>query len=127
MKNILYLLIFTIIPGTAYAGERLSNDELKSYFTGMTITALHFMRNDPEKYFFESDGVAYKKAGSEEAVSGTWWIDETTNMICTKWNNKNKTFCFYTELDGEGNYYQTGKTPGKVLYEIKSRQQGNQL
>ena len=128
MKKILCLLIFTFIMGTAYAGERLSNDELKSYFTGMTITALHFMRNDPEKFYFESDGVAYKKVGSEAAVSGTWWIDEKSNMICTEWNNKkNKTFCLYTELDNEGNYYQTGKRPGKVLYEIKSRQQGNQL
>lgn len=128
MKKILYLLTFILIVKTAYADERLSNDDLKSYFTGMTITALHFMRNDPEKYYFEPDGVAYKKIGSEEAVSGTWWIDKKTNMICTKWSNKkNTTFCFYTELDTEGNYYQTGKRPGKVLYKIKSRQQGNQL
>lgn len=112
---------------TAYADDRLTNDELKSYFTGMTITMLHFMRNDPENFYFGPDGKAYKKFGSEEAVSGEWWIDEKSNMICTKWSNKNKTFCLYTELDEKGNYKQTGNRPGKVLYTITSRQQGNQL
>ena len=127
MKKTFCLLVFTFILGTAYAGERLSNDELNSWFTGMTITASHFMRKNPEKFYFGPDGVAYKKIGSEEAVSGKWWIDEKTNMICTEWSNKNKTFCLYTERDNEGNYSQSGKTPGKILYEIKSRQQGNQL
>ena len=127
MKKLLCLLISIFILETAYAGERLSNDALKTYFTGMTITMLHFMRQDPEKFYFGSDGLASKKVGSEEVVSGTWWIDEKLNMVCTKWNNKNKTFCLYTEVDNEGNYSQTGKRPGKVLYEIESRRQGNQL
>jgi len=127
MKKTLCLLIFTFVLGPVYAGERLSNDELKSYFTGMTITALHFMRKDSEKFYFGADGIAHKKIGSEEAVSGTWWVDEKLNMICTKWSNKNKTFCLYTEMDNEGHYSQTGTRPGKVLYEIKSRQEGNQL
>lgn len=127
MKKTLYLLVFSLYLGTAYAGERLSNDELKSYYTDVTITAVHFMREEPEKFYFGSDGTAHKRLAGEEPVSGTWWIDDKTNMICTKWNNKNKTFCLYTERDNDGNYNQTGKRPGKILYVIKSRQQGNQL
>jgi len=126
MNKILCLLFMLVIMGTAHAGERLSNDELKSYYTDMTITAFHFMRKEPEMFYFGSDGTAHKKIAGGEEVGGKWWIDEKSNMVCYIWDNKNTTFCLVTEQNNDGTYSQTTGR-GKSLYEIKSRQQGNQL
>lgn len=119
--------VFTVV--NVYGQEHLNNEELTAYYTDMTVTAKHFLRKAPEVSYYGADGLVLKKVGNFETESGTWWIDEKLNQICTKWTykKKSKTFCLYTEKDSDGHYLQTGREKGKVLYRLISREQGNHL
>lgn len=129
MRNVLCLLFSAFMVASAYGGERLNNQELASYYTDMTVTAKHFLRKAPEVSYYGTDGLVLKKVASFDTESGTWWIDEKMNQICTKWTykKKSKTFCLYTEKDSDGNYVQIGKRPDKILFRLISREQGNHL
>ena len=126
MKKIVCAVVTMLSVCSAHAGERLSSDELKAFYTDTTISVVHF-KLGPGQTYFGADGSAHSKSDSGNERIGKWWIDEGAGKRCIRWNNKNKNFCHYTERNGDGTHTLVHGKNGKRLVEIKSTQQGNQL
>lgn len=63
MNKIVCVFVPLAAVVTAQAGERLSNDELKSYYTDQTVNAVHFKLGPGESYF-GSDGSVHRESDS---------------------------------------------------------------
>ncbi len=128
MKKALSIAVASFIFGSSVvtAGERLSNDELKSFYTDKTVTTVHF-KLGPGKTYYGADGSIHSKSDSGDERIGKWWIDEGSNKRCVRWDNKNKDFCHYTEKNSDGTHTLIHGKNGKKIVELKSAQDGNSL
>jgi hypothetical protein len=127
MKKILiiiWLLVFFAVP--AMAGERMSNDEMKVFYSGKTLTTIHF-KNGLGKTYFGADGTAHSKSDDGKERIGKWWIDEEQNMRCVRWNSRDTDFCRYTEKNDDGTHTLIKPENGKRLVEFTGSADGNQL
>ena len=115
---------FTV--GIAHAGDRLEGDELKEFWTNKTIVGTHH-KLGAIKTYHGSDGVVHSKSNAGAERIGKWWIDESSNKKCIKWNHKNKYGCHYTENNGDGTYTLIHGKKGKKLVEIETTLEGNHL
>jgi len=111
---------------SAHAGERLSSEELKAFYTDTTISGVHH-KLGPGKTYFGADGLVQSKSDNGKERIGKWWIDKSSSKRCLRWNHKNKEFCHYTERNEDGTHTLVHGKNGKRLVEINSTQQGNQL
>jgi hypothetical protein len=126
MSKVVCLFVSLAAVVTAQAGERLSNDEMQSYYTDRTVNTVHF-KLGPGKTYFGSDGSVHSKSDNGNERIGKWWVNEDTNKRCVRWNNENKDFCHYTEKNPDGTHTLVHGKNGKKIVEMKSTQQGNQL
>jgi hypothetical protein len=126
MKKTICVFVSLVAIGIAQAGERLSNDELKSYYTDQTINAVHF-KLGPMKAYFGADGSVHSKSDSGNERIGEWWIDEGSNKRCVRWNGNNKDLCHFVERNADGTHTLIHGKNGKKIVEMKSTQHGNQL
>lgn len=126
MKKIVCAVVSLLAVCSAHAGERLSSDELKAFYTDATISGVHFKLGPGKTYFGADGGVHSKSDGGKERI-GKWWIDDAAGKRCIRWNSKNKDLCHYTERNGDGTHTLIHGKNGKRLVEIKSTQQGNHL
>lgn len=126
MKKIVCAITATLFIGSVHAGEQLSSNELKAFYSDTTIFGVHFKRG-PGKTYFGPDGSVHSKSDSGKERIGKWWIDEGSAKRCIRWNDNKKDLCHYTERNGDGTHTLIHGKNGKRLVEIKSTQQGNQL
>lgn len=126
MKKFVCVFTLLVAAGVAQAGQRLSNDELKAYYTDQTVTAVHF-KLGPGKTYFGADGRVHSKSDNGNERIGKWWIDEDSNKRCVKWDSEKKNFCHYTERNADGTHTLIHGKNGKRIVELKSTQQGKQL
>lgn len=126
MKKIIAVCVCSLFAIPAIAGERMSNEEMKAFYSGKTLTAIHF-KNGPGKTYFSADGAVHSKSGSGKERVGKWWIDKERNMRCVRWNNKNKDFCRYTEKNDDGTHTLIKPKNGKRLVEYTGSSDGNKL
>lgn len=126
MKKIIVVCMCSLFSIPAMAGERMTNEEMKAFYSGKTLTTIHF-KNGPGKTYFGADGTAHSKSDSGKERIGKWWIDEEKNMRCVRWNNKNKDFCRYTEKNDDGTHSLIKPENGKRLVEFTGSADGNQL
>lgn len=120
----IFLLLSTI--GITYAGERLNNDELKSFYSDKTLSGKHHKLGTGKTYYGQ-DGSVHSMSDKGKERIGKWWIDEKSNKRCIRWDHKNKDFCHYTERNDDGTYTLIHGKNGKELVQIKSSQDGNHL
>lgn len=116
----------TLIAATAHAGEKLTADELKAFYTDKTVTGVHHKRGLTRTYF-APDGSVHSKAENGTERTGKWWIDEQANTRCVRWNHRAKDFCHYLEREDDGSLVMIHGKKGKRLVEIKSVEDGNRL
>ncbi len=121
--TILLLLSFTML---AYAGERLSNAELKEFYTNKTLKIIHYKLGSGMAYY-GADGTVRNIVDSGKERTGKWWIDESENMRCVRWNDDDKDRCNITEKDEDGTYTLIDRKSGKKIVEFVSSTPGNQL
>ncbi len=126
MKNILIVLVTALTFGSAFAGDRMTNQEMKKFYTGKTISAVHFKKG-PGKTYYAKDGSARSLSKSGEKRVGKWWVDEDKNMRCIRWDHKNKDFCRYTEKNKDGTHTLVKPKNGKRLIEFISSKVGEHL
>lgn len=126
MNKIIYILSMMVMFGTATAGEQLSGDELKAFFTDKTIVGVHF-KSGSGKTFYGSDGKVKSQSDNGKTRSGKWWIEEGSNQRCVRWDNKPKDLCHFLERNGDGSYTLIHGKKGKKLVEISTTLDGNQL
>lgn len=126
MQKIGLVVAVSLFVGPVHAGERLTSDELKAFYTDTTIFAVHF-KLGPGKTFFGAYGSVHSKSDSGSQRIGKWWIDEDSDKRCVRWNDESKDFCHYTESNGDGTHTLIHGKKGSRLVDIKSTQKGNQL
>jgi len=126
MKKTICAVATMLSVCSAHAGERLSSEELKVFYTDTTHSGIHH-KNGPGKTYFAADGVVHSKSNSGKERIGKWWIDEDSSKRCIRWNHKNKINCHYTERNEDGTHTLVHGKKGKRLVEIKSTQKGNHL
>ena len=117
MRKVVYAIIAVLSVGAARAGERLSSDELKAFYTDTTISGVHF-KLGPVKTYYGPDGSVHSRSDSGKERIGKWWIDEGSGKRCIRWNNKSKDFCHYTDRNGDGTHTLIHGKNGKRLVEI---------
>jgi len=122
MKKMLLIAVTFLMIGTAQAGERLNNEQLKALYTGKTLVNEN-LKLGPVNTYFADDGTVHSKAKSGKERIGKWWIDG--DKRCIRWNNKNKDFCLYTEKNDDGTHSMVKN--GKAVVIIKETLDGNQL
>jgi hypothetical protein len=126
MRKTFVALCLPFVVASATAGERLTAEQLESFYTDTTIFGVHF-KLGPGKTYFAADGsVRSMSDGGTERV-GKWWIDEGSDKRCIRWNNQNKDLCHYTERNSDGTHTLIHGKQGKKLVEIKSTEKGNHL
>lgn len=71
MKKVIYAAAVLFSVGIAHAGERLSGDELKEFYSDTTVSGVHF-KLGPGKTYFSSDGSVHSKSesGNERIGNG---------------------------------------------------------
>ncbi len=126
MKLKLAIFLIVLSFGSANAGERLKGDQLKEFWTDKTITGEH-NKMGAIKTYHSSDGTVHSKSSLGAVRNGKWWIDESSNKKCIKWDHKNKKSCHYTEVNKDGTHTLVHGKKGKKLVEIKSTEEGNKL
>lgn len=126
MTKIIAIVTACLFTAPAFSGERMTNEELKAFYSGRTLTAIHH-KNGPGKTYFGDDGSARSISDAGKERVGKWWIDEKRNMRCVRWNSANKDFCRYTEKNADGTHTLIHPKNGKRLVEFTSSANGNQL
>ena len=128
MKQSTMGLIFAAVSGaaTAQAGEKLTADQLKAFYTDKTVTGVHHKRGLSRTYH-GADGTVHSKSENGTERTGKWWVDEDSGMRCVRWSHKPKDFCHYLERENDGSYVLIHGKKGKRLVEIKNVEDGNQL
>ena len=126
MKKIIHILSTLVMFGAATAGEQLSGDGLKAFFTDKTIVGVHF-KSGLQKTFYGSDGRVQSQSDSGKTHSGKWWIEEGSNKRCVRWDNKPKDLCHFLERNNDGSYTLIHGKKGNKLVEISTTMDGNQL
>ena len=126
MRKAICFVSMIFMVASIHAGERLTSDELKSFYTDPTISGVHF-KLGPGKTYFSPDGAVHSKSESGKERIGKWWIDDDSNKRCIRWNDKNNDFCHYTERNGDGTHTLIHGKKGKKLVEITSTQKGSHL
>ncbi|MCW8930751.1 MAG: hypothetical protein OQL19_10980 [Gammaproteobacteria bacterium] len=126
MKSKISILLIILACSNAYAGDRLKGDELKEFWTDKTIIGVHHKMGAIKTYHSE-DGSVHSKSSSGAVRNGKWWIDESSNKKCIKWDHKNKKGCHYTEVNQNGTHTLVHGKKGKKLVEIQSSEKGNKL
>jgi len=125
MKRILVVGVIGACS-SVYAGERLSNEEMKEFFTDKTLSGVHH-KLGPGRSYWGADGNVRSESDSGKVRVGKWWIDESRNLRCLRWNTKNKDFCHYIERNSDGSHTLVHGNKGKKLVEFKGSVPGNQL
>ncbi|MCU7939401.1 MAG: hypothetical protein KZQ64_12715 [gamma proteobacterium symbiont of Bathyaustriella thionipta] len=123
MKKIL-LAVLMLVSSFAQAGERLTSDELKAFYTDKTLRGIHHKLGPGSSYWGADGGVRSLSEQGKERV-GKWWIDESQAKRCLRWSHKKKNFCHYTERNDDGTHTLVHGKNGKKLVEIKSSEPGN--
>jgi hypothetical protein len=126
MGKIVYFAAAMLSVSSVYAGERLSTDESKAFYSDTTIFAVH-PQLGPSKTYFDPDGSVQSKSDSGDERVGKWWIDESSGKRCIRWNHENADQCHYIERNADGTHTLIHGKNGKPLIEITSTQQGNHL
>ena len=116
----------TLFALNAFAGEQMSNDEMKAFYTGKTLSTIHHKKGIG-KTFFGSDGNVESIKGDRNKTHGKWWVDEYKNMRCIRWDNKDKDLCRYTEKNDDGTHSLIRPKDGKHVVEFTASADGNQL
>lgn len=126
MKKAVCIVLLPLLAGAAHAGERLTGDELKSFYTDTTISGVHH-KLGPGKTYFGPDGKVQSKSESGTERVGKWWIDESSDKRCVRWDDQDKDLCHYTERNGDGTHTLVHGKKGTKLVQIKAAQKGNQM
>ncbi len=126
MKFKLSIFLVALSIGYANAGERLKGDELKEFWTDKTIIGEHH-KMGPIKTYHAADGRVHGNSSTGAVRNGKWWIEESSNKKCIKWDHKNKKGCHYTEVNKDGTHTLVHGNNGKKLVEINSTEMGNKL
>lgn len=127
MKKSLVLILGLSLYGGARAGERLTGPELKELYTDTTFVRVHHKHGLGKTYYAPDGRVRYLSGDGATERDGKWWIDESSNKRCVKWNHKNRAGCHYTERNDDGTYALIHGKKGKELVVYKSHQHGNHL
>lgn len=68
MKKVFCAVVAMLSIGVAHAGERLSSDELKAFYSETTIVGVHF-KLGPGRTYFGADGSVHSKSdGGKERI-----------------------------------------------------------
>lgn len=127
MKKMICILPLFFAYGAANAGERLTGDELKMFYTDKTVFAVHF-KSGARKTYYGSDGMVLSQSDNGTKLTGKWWINDNGDKRCVRWDHKAKDLCHYTERNNDNSYTLVhGKKEGKKLVEINNTLDGNQL
>ena len=126
MSKIGVVFAIVLLAGYVQAGERLTGDELRQFYTDTTLFNVH-PKLGPGKTYFGPDGGVHSKSESGKERIGKWWIESGSDKRCIRWDNKNEDFCHYTERNDNGTHTLVHGRDGKRLVEIKSTQKGNRL
>jgi len=126
MRKIVYFAAAMLSVSSVHAGDRLSADEAKAFFSDTTIFAVH-PKHGPGKTYFGPDGGVQSKSDNGTERVGKWWIDESSGKRCIRWNNEDKNFCHYLERNADGTHTLIHGKNGKRLVEITSTKKGNHL
>lgn len=126
MKRFWMLLPAAMLAGGVQAGERLTADELRAFYSGKTVTGEHFRRGLSHTYY-DPDGSVRSVSEDGTERLGKWWIDEEEDKRCVRWNHKARNFCHYVERDDDGSYVLIHGGKGKRLVEIRGSEDGNRL
>lgn len=126
MKKIVVACMCAFSTTPAVSGERMSNEELKEFYTEKTLIGIHH-KNGPGKAYYGADGTAHVISDAGKERIGKWWIDEPRNLRCVKWSHKDKKNCHITERNGDGTHSLIHRKKGKELVKFIESMPGNQL
>ena len=126
MMKLTSTIAAALLASIAHAGDRLSSDELKSFFTDKTISGKHFKLGNVRTYY-GPDGKVHSKAADGSERVGKWWVDENAGKRCIRWNHMSKDLCHYVERNNDDTHTLVHGKNGKTLVEIQSAEDGNQL
>ena len=117
-------VLCTVLALPVIAGS-LSDDEIKSAFSGKTAVGEHLKKGMGVKSFHASDG-AYKSVLSDGTVrTGKWWVDGGT--LCIKFDGEGKDICRLIESDGSGGYKKIVPRKGKAVVHFKRLEDGDKI
>lgn len=127
MIRTLSIVILTLGFSTmAQANERLSNEELKAFYSDKTLVGVHWEKG-PGRGYFGADGSFHEKRDNGTENTGKWWIDEANNSRCLHIDGNPKAFCHPTVRKNDGTHALVHFKSGKVLVEFKEALPGKQF
>jgi len=126
MNKAIIACLCGLFTAPGFSGERLTNEELKAFYTDKTMRGVHH-KNGPGKAYYGGDGTIHNIADSGKERIGKWWIDESNNMRCVRWNGNNKDFCHITERNEDGTHSLIHRKKGKELVKFLESMPGKQL
>ena len=118
IRNIIIGFGLLCVPFYGYAGDFLTEDQIKVAFSGKTVTWEHMFKDKSGKSYYAPDGkITGKKNGAKR--EGTWSVED--NKLCLSWGK-----CRKIEADGNGGYYKVKGEKKRVVKYI-SVTDGNNL
>jgi hypothetical protein len=124
MKNLLIFSLLLLVSTSAFSGDRLDGDGIKSFLSNKTLTGVHFKKGNIKTYYTQ-DGKVTSKGDDGSVRKGKWWVKK--NKRCIRWTHKPKNLCHYIEKNGDGTHVLIHGRKGFRIVEIKSAVDGNKL
>ena len=101
------LSILTVVCATpSTAGEPMSGNAIKQTLSGKTAVGQNLLKGFPLRDYFAADGSLVSTRPNGRRFAGKWWLVDTENLLCVRFNDfqPDKKFCHRLVADGKGGY-----------------------
>ena len=123
------LSILTVVCATpSTAGEPMSGNAIKQTLSGKTAVGQNLQKGVSLREYFAADGTLVSTRPNGRRFTGKWWLVDTGNLICVRFNDfqPDKKFCHRLVADGKGGYDRILED-GSVIIHYASVVDGEQL
>ena len=123
-KALILSLILALISSLSSAQDYLSDDAIKSAFSGKTAIGNHLKKGVTVKSYHAEDGTYRSVYGDGSSNTGEWWVE--SNKLCVKFTGEDDSKCRKIMSDGASGYKKIHPKKDKPVVHFEKLEDGDQ-
>ena len=116
--TVICVFVSSLYSLSSLAGETMSSEQIRAAFSGKTGVGEQVVRGVELKDYFREDGTFLSTRPNGKKFTGKWWLAETGNVICVRFDEfqPDKRFCHGVVADGRGGYDRILKNGKRIIH-----------